>query len=70
MKKKFDLQKIKQKQKIYVQTCHNQKKKKEIYLVVLGFSCGMCDLVPQSGIKPWECRVLATGPPGKSPDHF
>ena len=33
-------------------------------------SCGVQDLAPRLGIKPgplpWECRVLATGPPGKS----
>ena len=33
-------------------------------------SCGMWHLVPCPRIKPghlrWECRVLATGPPGKS----
>ena len=43
------------------------------------FSCGMWtlpgsmwDLVPWSGINPcplcWECRVSASGPPGKSPE--
>ena len=34
-------------------------------------SCSMWDLVPWPGIEPgplhWECGVLATGPPGKSP---
>ena len=32
-------------------------------------SCGMWDPVPQAGIESqcWQCRVLATGPPGKSP---
>ena len=33
-------------------------------------SCGMWDLVPWPRIRPtpllWECRVLATGPPGNS----
>ena len=52
---------------------------KDIYFLAgLGHSCGMCrsfsrtrDLVPWPGIRPgllyWKCRVLATGPPGKSP---
>ena len=35
------------------------------------FSCCMWDLVPWPGIElvplHWECRVLATGPPGESP---
>ena len=34
------------------------------------FSCGMWDLVPDHRLNPgpqhWECKVLATGPPGKS----
>ena len=32
-------------------------------------SCGMWDPVPQAGIESqcWQRRVLATGPPGKSP---
>ena len=32
-------------------------------------SCSMWDLVPWPGIEPlhWECGVLATGPPGRSP---
>ena len=53
------------------------KKKKFIYLAVLGLSCSMqtlsCskwDLVPCSGIRLgpllWEHRVLAIWPPGKS----
>lgn len=33
-------------------------------------TCAMWDLVPSVGIKPgslhWECRVIATGSPGKS----
>ena len=37
-------------------------------------SCGMWNLVPWLGIEPrlaaWECRVLATGPPGKSNELF
>ena len=37
-----------------------------------GLSCGMWDLVSWLGIEPrpprnWECGVLATGPPRKSP---
>ena len=31
-------------------------------MAVLGLSCGLWDLIPC-----WELRVLATGPPGKSP---
>ena len=50
-------------------------------MTALGLSCSMWDLVPWPGIEPrppalgvqslsyWECRALATGPPGKSP-HF
>ena len=38
---------------------------------MLGLSCSLCDLVSRLGIEPgplrWEFRVLATGPPGKSP---
>ena len=51
------------------------------FLAALGHSCGMCrifsrtrDLAPWPGIRPrllqWKCRVLATGPPGKSPIHL
>ena len=39
------------------------------YLVALGLSCSMWDLVSWPGIKPgslhWEWKVLATGPPRK-----
>ena len=46
------------------------KKKKFIYLAVLGLSCSKWDLVPCSGIRLgpllWERRVLAIWPPGKS----
>ena len=49
--------------------------KKHIYLVAPGLSCGMWALVPRPeislGLLLWECRVLATGPQGKSPSaHF
>ena len=40
------------------------------YLAMQDLSCGLQDLVPPPWMKPgplqWECRVLATGPPGKS----
>ena len=41
--------------------------------VVHGFSCHVaCDIFPGQGLNPgplhWECRVLTTGPPGKSLD--
>ena len=43
---------------------------KFLYLVTLGLTCGMQDLVPDQGsnLDPlhWEHRVLAIGPPGKS----
>ena len=43
-----------------------------IYLPVPALSCGMCDLVSWLGIIPRiparEHRVLANGPPGKSPN--
>ena len=49
----------------------NLGEKRCIYLVVLLVAACMWDLVPWPGIQPrpphWECRVLATGPPGKSP---
>ena len=38
------------------------------------FSCGMWNLVPWRGIKSrplhWECRLLATGPPGSPSPRF
>ena len=41
-----------------------------LYLIALGLSCSMWDLVPWPGVEPgslhWERRVLATGPPEKS----
>ena len=47
---------------------------KSIYLAVLSLSCGMQNLVSWPGVTPrapfplhWECGVLATEPPGKSP---
>ena len=53
---------------------------KTFYLAVLGlssqeiFSCNMWGLVHCPGIEPrtphWEHRILATGPPGKSPLVF
>ena len=44
-----------------------------IFVLACGsFSCGLWDLVPwpgrEPGPLPWEHGVLATGPPGKSPD--
>lgn len=43
---------------------------KIIYLVMLGLSCGIWDLVPDQGSNPGflhgELRVLTTGPLGKS----
>ena len=60
--------------------CFLLKKTKTFYLAVLGlssretFSCDVWDLVHCPGIKPrtlhWEHRILATGPPGKSPLVF
>ena len=35
-----------------------------------GLSCSMWDLASCSGVKLWECRVLATGPSGKSHKVF
>ena len=42
-------------------------------MAALGLSCGMRDLVTWPGVKPGPpalgvCRILATGPPGKSFD--
>ena len=43
------------------------------YLVVLGLSCGMWDLVPRSGVEHrtlyWECGVLAMDHQG-TPSYF
>ena len=43
----------------------------KIYFSVLGLSRSLCNLVSRLGMEPgplhWEFRVLATGPPGKSP---
>ena len=56
---------------IRTKSCKYMKSKICIYLGVLGLSWGMWGLVPWRGIEPgplhWEQRVLATGPPGKSP---
>ena len=42
----------------------------KFYLAALGLSCDMWDLFPDWGLNlgplHWKCRVLATGPPGKS----
>ena len=42
--------------------------KKHLFIYLAGpfLSCGMWDLVPSPGSPHWKCRVLATGPPGKS----
>ena len=45
-----------------------------IYLAVPGLRCSMWDLVPwpeiESELLPWECGVLVTGLPGKSPKYL
>ena len=44
------------------------------FFFFLFFGCGMGDLVSQPEIEPlgplyWECGVLTTGPPEKSPNQ-
>ena len=46
-----------------------------LFLAAPGLHCSMWDFIFRPEIEPgplhWECRVLATGPPGKSPNiHF
>ena len=73
--------KLKKKKNKKKENCFWLKLFKKIFIYLFGctgvlvvawriFSCGMWDLAPLPGVEPgplhWKCRVLATGPSGKS----